>query len=772
MVGRQENFYGNILFYDYLSKRRAPVALNRNLTRAWRVHRQLSENTSTIGLVGEHHDLRPFWQPPARDALDDMVEHEKSRGVFVLEIHGIARTPTAKAKRMPERVEPTRKARALLHVKSSVQVAIFSPLSNLPCLSHPPQNATLRSTSKQVDGAVSVETQRISINPRDFSHHVPLAGTNDAYKLSIIINLESANDAEDLYGHFALERSAPQKASTRLSTTWPNVLHCPSRKAVLKLKDWKDFLPLGLEVTMHWTPVTGESILTRHNQNLRVSALLPAAYATPPPLASAGLPTYKILYVYTQKTIERDDLGCPHDGCERRRGHTDIESLRMHLDSWHDHLKYKATKQASEVDGKEVWVFECDVSDHRAHRAEQRASDRTDDPFDVRIIPPPEPFNQRQYLDEDNDDYRRTSRVNKRYAAPKVAATVQTSSRIPLRRKPPDQVQDKPIREKKRYPVPEGPAGVTFFRACSRRPLITGEYISESDDEVDDSWIKLRKSAEFDREEQIPASAKKLLKAIDSHMWSEQLQSEIHVGDAMVRFAREHRHWIWQEGLFEALTDKMHELLQDDIVSKEVHDGCLEIVENAKPDVAEEGSELSQRLSQIQVSHDELYEDPPRLQKSRSPELSMSATLESNRRRGGSRQRKFDKGKGKARVTETGHLTPIMTPIISDSDGDLEMREATLITEEDFAADQEASSAPLLPYDLCLCGKDAQSSTCKSQMIACASMVSMKLPHVHGRCCIVTMTELYTKKLSFRLHQRALESHSKHPRSQKVCLDL
>jgi hypothetical protein len=742
MVGRQENFYGNILFYDYLSKKRAPVALNRNLTRAWRVHRHSSENTSTIGLVGEYHDLRPFWKPPTRDALDDMVNHEKSRGVFVLEIHGIVPIAPAKAKPLAERVEPMRKARALLHIKSSVQVAIFSSLSDLPCLSKPPQNATLRSTSKQFDGAVAVETERISISPTDFSHHVPLAGTNDAYKMSISINLESQEYAENLYSHLTSKRPATLDASTRLSTMWPNILACPSGKTILPLRDWKDFLRLGLEVTMHWKPVTGESILTRYNQSLRASALQPATYSTTPPLASAGLPTYKIIYVYTQKTIERDNLGCPHDGCERR-GHTDIEGLRMHLDSWHDYFKYKVIKQTSEVDGREVWVFECDVSDHRAHRAEQRASDRTDDPFDVRIIPPPEPFNQRHYLDEDNDDYRRTSHVSKHYAAPRVAATVQTSSRMPLRRKPLDQVQDKPTREKKRYPVPKAPAGVTFFRACSRRPLITGEYISESDDEVDDSWIKLRKSAEFDKEEQIPTSAKKLLKAFDSHIWSEQLQSDIHVGDAMVRFAREYRHWIWQEGLLEALTDKMRELLQDDIVSKEIHDGCLEIVGNAKPDVAEEGSGLSQRLSQLEVSLN-------------------------NKRRGGPRQRRIDKGKGKARVTETGHLTPIT----ADSDGDLEMREATLTTEEDFAADQEEPSVPPLPYDLCLCGKDAQSSTRKSQMIACASMVSMKLPHAHGRWCILTMIELYTKKLSFRLHQRAMESYSEYPRSQKVGLDL
>jgi hypothetical protein len=89
------------------------------------------------------------------------------------------------------------------------------------------------------------------------------------------------------------------------------------------------------------------------------------------------------------------------------------------------------------------------------------------------------------------------------------------------------------------------------------------------------------------------------------------------------------------------------------------------------------------------------------------------------------------------------------------------MREATLVTDAEFDADREESSAPP-PYDLCLCGKDAQASTRKSPMIACANMVRMKPPHARGRCCILTIVDLYTKKLSLRLHQRALEAHSKH----------
>jgi hypothetical protein len=746
MVRRQENFYGNILLYDYLSKKRAPVLLNRNLTRALRIHRHLSENNSSRGLVGDSHDLRPAWHPPLWDDLDDMVDHERSKGSFVLEIHGLQSLTGTSARRLSEHIEPVRKAQALVHAKCTVQVAVFSSFSDSLCISKPAQDATLQSTARQVGGTVAVETERINIDLKDFNHDIPQTGTSNAYKMNISINIKTQQDAEELYSHLASAPLYKRGPPTRLSTTWTNILECQTGKVVLPLRGWQeDSLELGLEVTMYWTSGPGESILTTHNRHLRASVGQPDACINPPTNPPTEKSTIKLIFIYATATYERSSLGCPHEGCQRRRP-TDIDDLRMHLDSWHDYFRYKVKKEDADVAGNETWVFKSEVSDHSAQRAEQRASARADEPFDIRMISPHEPFNQRQYLDEDNDEYRRRCKVSKQYTAPRAAVTVPMSGLLPLIRKLPDQVQNRPVREKKRYAVPEAPAGITFFRSSSRRPLTTGECISESDDEVDDSWIKLRKSAEFDKEEYLTDTIKRFLKAYDSHMWDERLQSDVHVGDALVRFVREKCDWIWQESVFEPFTQKLDELFRDNIISKEVHNGCLEIVENARPDVTHEASGLSHRLAQLEVrptSHEELYDDPPRLRNTRSPELTPSANLCSNKREGGPGQTRVDKGKGKARVTDTGHLTPIT----ADSDGDLEMREATLATEVDFRVDKEKESSSTLPHDLCVCGKDAQASTRKSPMIACANLVRMESP-ARVRCCILTILDLYTKKLS------------------------
>jgi hypothetical protein len=317
------------------------------------------------------------------------------------------------------------------------------------------------------------------------------------------------------------------------------------------------------------------------------------------------------------------------------------------------------------------------------------------------------------------------------------------------------------MREKTQYPVPPAPSGVTFFRSASRRPLKEGEYISESDDEVDDMWIKQRKSAEFDKESSISDSFKRFLKIFDLHMWKEQLQSNLHAGDALVRFTRENCDRIWEEQIFEPFKEKVDQLLEDNIISEEVHVGCLDIVETAKPNPVEEGNNISQQLADLAVrhsSHDSLYEDPPSLR---------GLGREAHSTAKPARKKKVDKGKGKARVTETGHLTPIT----ADSDGDLEMREATLSTEIASRANKHQHTQVSPPYDLCVCGQDAQSSTRKAPMIACSNMVSAIIPYQPKYKWLIPL-ELHTTKLPLRLHQRPLESHTRSPRLAKIKLDL
>ncbi|KAH3965677.1 hypothetical protein HBI81_017130 [Parastagonospora nodorum] len=700
MNKRHDRFAGNILLYDYLTRKRAPVLLNRNLTRALRAHRHLLGRTNPQDSLKETPDLRSDWKPPSWDALDEMVDLDRSKGCFVLDVHSIK--PIHQPQRL-ESTQPPAKTRMLLQAKVVMNVSVYSPLSDHACVSIPPQDAILRGKAHQSDKSVSVDTERVAINPKDFNLPDLQTETNDPFQMRISFEMDNASDAEELYNHLDPVTASLQDPSTRIHAVWKDVLECPEGTAFLQLRDYGGPLGFELGVSMGWMSEAGDSILATHNNRLRARARPEVPHSFPVLIE----PKIKLIFVYEKETIIRYRLVCPHEGCEQRQS-TNINDLCMHLDCWHDYFEYKTVRLGLDDEGNEVWKFTADISDHRAHRADQRASAKADEPADIRIVLPSHPFDERAYLHKGDDRYRRAARNNKRYTVPRAAMTVPLSIPRPLRRKPPDEVRDMPPQVKKTYLVPEAPPGVTFFRAVSRRPLETGEYISESDDEVDDSWIKLRKWAEFEKDRSLSDPAKRFLKGFDAHMWEERLQSDVHVGDSIVRFARQNRDWIWKENVFEPFKKKIDELLQDGIISQETHTGILSLVEAARPAEAEEASNISKILANLEVrqsSHDDLYDDPPPLRTRRSQEPD-----------GSSNHKKANKGKGKTRVTDTGHLTPIT----ADSDGDLEMREATLITE--LVRTEQAKEPEPAPYDSCLCGADAQASSRNSPLVACSSM--------------------------------------------------
>ncbi|CAO2648232.1 Nn.00g074990.m01.CDS01 [Neocucurbitaria sp. VM-36] len=623
-----------------------------------------------------------------------MVEQQKSKGTFILEIHGLKpmnrETPGSAWKPM------ARKFRILFSVKSSVQVSIFPKSSDIPCKSPRSQQATMKGVDSDHGKSVYIEADQFTIRPENLSilgDKQPLI-FDKSYRLMISVNFGTGNDAEQVYRHLGIE-NAEQNAHTRLSTMFENILECPQETTILPLKDPKKRrLDFGLEVSMYWTSTQTDSILSNYSQQTRMRTQ-PDSYPTPP--LDIEKPRYKLTFVYAKETIKRSSLVCPHPSCQKRKP-TNISDLRMHLDSWHDYFRYRAIQEKVD-DGVEHWRFECEVSDHKA---DQRASDKADEPFDVRVMPPPQPFNQRRYLIEGNDEYQRAARLERPTKLP-VSKTVVMPPSIPmLRRKPPDEVQERPRREKKRFPVPRAPRGITFFRSASKRPLKEGEMISESDDEIDTRWIELRKAAEDQKNKSLSDTARRFLIVFDKFMGDEHLHSDIHASDALIRFAREKGAWLWQEQIIPEFKTKIDELLEDEIISNEVYAACLGIVQTQKLN-GHETNELSQRLAELDV------------QSARTHLLSTTAGATEPRP-----PQKDRKGKGKAKVTDTGHLTPIT----ADSDGDVEMRETSLKQHSDPSHTKPQDESLYLPYDVCYCGVEALLTPHASTVVACNSIVS------------------------------------------------
>jgi hypothetical protein len=568
-----------------------------------------------------------------------------------------------------------------MRIASSIKVSIIPSSPEFPSASPSVRkDVIIKGEDRAPERRASVEMGDIKIPPEHLCSDSDNRTFDDSYLMMISVSFTDNMAAEELYAFMGLDTS---HVPTFLSTTYGNILKCPPGRFILPLKAASKPLGIGLEVCMYWHDTSGDSILTKSNRRLKSSVQSPRSYPTPPLEAE---PRYRLTFVYGNETIERTKPVCLH--CTKPKTLSTIPDLQMHLKAWHEYFDYEITDKGVDKNGVEHWLFESEVADHKS-APNQRASEHADEPFDVRVLAPQQPFNRQKFLQGDNG-YQQRARVEKTLKQGKAKVDVPATITVPKQRKHQSEVQARPQKPKRTYVIPKAPNGVTFFRSISKRPLKEGEEITESDDELDEEWMTLRKHAELDKEE-LSESATRFLRIFDDFMHEEGLHSDFHAGDAIVRFSRQHGARLWKEELTHEFREKLNELLEDSIISSELHLGALEIV-NAQKTTTDS---FLQRLAELDVQH------PLGHRADTAPKPTTDR-----------------KGKGKAIVTETGNLTPIT----ADSDGDVEMHEATIAETEAMTRVQGESSDP--PFDQCYCGQDAIASPGVSGIVSCCSVVS------------------------------------------------
>ena len=682
MVGRQEQIRGNFCFYDFLLSKRTPTFLNRNFTRALEIHRQ--ELQSPVQPSKTSTFSRAHWRYLSSKELQKMSQHEEAKA-FVLEIQGIEPLKLDKS----SWGRPARRKLPLFRLDVDIQITIVEHSTGFECKKLPSAQVTMIGTHSENGKKVSLAMSRSTVKLEDLLR-VPQSRRKEEPKdwdLLISIYLQDNNDAKEFFEHVASPDSPLlTDPPTRLRTTWRNILDCPEGVKVHPLSTSRNSsstdgqLDFGLATRMFWTSTKASSILAGHNQQLNDSSSQAFQYPTPPPqpLASNGM-DYELTFVYADNEIKRHGLKCPYDPCSKRN-FAQLDDLYMHLETWHDLFKH-TLKREQVADGVEHWVFECEVAEHRADQ--QRASNTAPDPRDITLIAPKRPFNQKKYLSEGNDDFQKTAR---REGKGKIGTRVPPAPRAAIPPRQPGEVQDRTLPRRRTYRVPKAPPNVTFFRSISKRPLQEGEYISESDDEVEMSWVQQKKDAQMAADPSIPEASKNFLRVFDPYMREERLQDDYHVGDALIRFVRAKATLLWEDKTVSEFKVKVTKLLEDNIISKDIHIACIAIVDEHTPAARPEGGQIRAPLS---AALDRLNGSP----------------------RPG-RHKRIDKGKGRAKMSETGQITPQT----ADSDGDVEMR--------DSAAAESVQSAGTPPFDQCLCGDYAALSRGRA-LVACESVVSL-----------------------------------------------
>lgn len=751
MVGQQELVIGNILLNEFLFSRRNPTFLNRNLTHILRLHEQETrQGKPPQAPVSDLAHKQARWTIPSSETLKAMVEEDNAQKAFVLEIRGVG--PLGPQEGAVS--QPAQKKVQLFRINVDVHVTIIDPES-------PARNITRRISEVPMVGTWSHPHKDISLDMQKIVFKVEellrLRGSKDrsalrkshakGWALDVSLHFRDRGQAINFYSHaLPIELSSPRdhlmdltlppESSLRrdhpmhLVMQWQNILECPPedlRTQPLAVAGTQKELPLGLKLNMYWTDST-DSILAMYNRRLN-SSTPRLLSSTPPSLKKSepNAPKYDLTFQFSDKTFKTQGLICPY-WSHREKTIPSVDYLRSHLIFFHE-IECQATK-VKEFNGVQYFRIICEVACPRPDQ--QRASNAAPDIHDHRILAPKQPFNQRRFLDEGNEDFQKAARLEK--IGGRVRSQTPGAVAKPAQPKRPDEVQERAKHARKSFKVPQIQQGRTLFRSISKRPLQEGEDISESDEEVDImNWLQEREDARIDADSSIPAPKKRFLKMFDPFIRNERPQANVHVSDAVLRFARSKAENMWKEEVVVEFEQKLNDLLADRIISTEIHAACLSIVKKHKP-LARTSNDLSNEIAHLDVNTSRTLELPSARDRLGKPNKS---------------KRKSDSGKGKTKATDMGHTAPQTT----NEDSDIEM-----IDESVFAAVIKAT-VNKLQYDQCLCGKDALATANAGAVIVCEHPVRRTRNRLVTLCANFITTGLHSPRFPHRLCHGAVAAY-------------
>ncbi|KAL9094164.1 MAG: hypothetical protein Q9165_003579 [Trypethelium subeluteriae] len=186
-------------------------------------------------------------------------------------------------------------------------------------------------------------------------------------------------------------------------------------------------------------------------------------------------------------------------------------------------------------------------------------------------------------------------------------ASATPTTRNGVKPKDPSAVPPIPVPKRKRFRVPPAPHGLSFFRTVTKQPLSAGEHVSESDDDgVEDGddgdgvraltaglqrhlqqWQQGAAAPQQGPQQgygvqqqqqggpqQWPREAVEFMAVFDGYLAGENVNGDVHLGDALVRFVRIKGVELRRKGLGPELRKKVGELCEDGIVGEEVRRFC------------------------------------------------------------------------------------------------------------------------------------------------------------------------------------------------------
>ncbi|OMP85343.1 hypothetical protein BK809_0004013 [Diplodia seriata] len=401
-----------------------------------------------------------------------------------------------------------------------------------------------------------------------------------SYRMTISIVFDEHKDMKEVISIMNPQENPLPGTPGKLNAKMSTLLDCAEdgiRSPLYFTTGGKSYsLGFDMSVDAGWE-VPKETSMQLYNRALRFvrGEQLLSPISEPSTPASVTRLSYWFCNQVRPRTIPVEGFLCLF--CDRRDYHS-LDRLYHHFKSEHDMFTFKLNRPGADARACLQCDFEVevDISDRYSDPRVNNNNNNNANPRDIHWVAPLRPFDLKAYLRGD-ESWIKTGLGLKKKLHPglRIAPLPQGA----VEPKKPMEVLDMPVVERKRHRVPKAPAGLRFYRSDSKRLLVEGELLSESDDEISENWLKLRRNLAT-KDAEVATPAKIFMMKWDDYMQDEHLCGDTHLGDAVVRFARKYRSWLkTQARMGNEFLRKTSELYSDSIICSEVFRACIDFID-------------------------------------------------------------------------------------------------------------------------------------------------------------------------------------------------
>ncbi|KAF2811632.1 uncharacterized protein BDZ99DRAFT_569625 [Mytilinidion resinicola] len=714
-----KNFFGNSCLYLTLKKSRNRTFLSRNLEAVLDHHQRRLENPALANTTDTRRHTRVHWKyPEIPEGMDDLIQSFENGEILEVSVRGFWPVDTSSKKKASNKLAVEPKAREAIWDKLEnveniirqpcrvrLQIAVVDPDKTksrgdrceiLYSTDHPATICGKQNRRGQKFLKIDVEPFRVQIPTLTvLTVHKFNGGRwknvmGAKYETTIAISPMDSVKADELLHFLKPNSELGRYDHAALFGKWNDLPQLPSNGQMIpvyrKTSGGRMQFEHEIDFEMVYTKSQVSPIALYNQSSKRIRPnQLPSPVSETRLLDEMTEVTYRLINGNASKVMTYKAnmcLFCPDKTLPNS------ERLHHHLKTDHDNYDFKVETQQKER-GTATLTEVTILVELSEKREDLRASDSVPDTRAVNWVAPQEPFNLAESNKGNSDWVTKGSYHGKRKATKPVAGQIK-------RKEPNEVIQQLPVPIRKLHKVPRAPNGITFFRTLSKRPLEEGEWVSESDDDIDITWLKLRRNGATS-DSDTPESAKALIKRLDDHMEDEQLTDDLHVGDAIVRFTSQNREWLQESDHGQQLLKKAAELRDDDIITEAVYQHCKQF---AQVDPIESNK------SRLHNRKEGVISTPPRTPATSSASVS---SVDGEPRKC---KRSNTKGRGPSQQ--------------QDTDGDVEMLEPSPPDSRQLSKDRGQSHAPV--SGRCLCGKQAESVDNLREIIWCDN------PHCVRHC--------------------------------------